>query len=208
MDLPFSTDERLREAYVGGLSRIRMGRLMEDFDSVAGAAAYRYVLPDGAKVEDAGKWGLYLVTAAVDRMDVLHPLSKFAGADLRLSGHVAFATESSLEVFVRLTALPQGDRPETTILIGRFAMACRKYSGGKQPIAKLVLDGNAPAEEELYRMGKESREGKRKRAQESLDTMPPTAAEAKMMHDLFVGRQEIFVRNAPTPEDGKCLRQG
>lgn len=29
MDLPFSSDESLREVYVGGLSKVRMGRLME-----------------------------------------------------------------------------------------------------------------------------------------------------------------------------------
>lgn len=157
-------------------------------------------------MEDAGRYGLYLVTAAVDRMDVLRPLAdfNFEHTDLRLSGHVAFATESSLEVFVRLTAVPGAgstEKTESTILIGRFAMACRKYAGGKQPIAQLQVEG--AAEEELYQMGRESREGKRKRAQESLETTPPTAAEAKMMHDLFVGRGEIYERNVATPKNGE-----
>ena len=130
-----------------------------DFDSLAGAAAYRHVLPDGCKPQDASRWGVYLVTAAVDRMDVLTPLSQFDGTtDFRLSAHVAYATESSLEVFVRLSTIPAEGEQSTTILIGRFAMAARRYGGGKHPIAKLVVEGEA--EQELVQMGKEMKEGK------------------------------------------------
>lgn len=92
-------------------------------------------------------------------MDVLNPLSNFDGTtDLRLSGHVAFATESSLEVFIRLSTIAAAGEESTTILLGRFAMACRKYGGGKQPIAKLLVDGES--EHELVQMGKEMKEGK------------------------------------------------
>ncbi|KDE05804.1 hypothetical protein MVLG_03893 [Microbotryum lychnidis-dioicae p1A1 Lamole] len=204
LDLKFSEDPVLRESYLGGLSKqTRMGRLMEDFDSVAGAAAYRYVLPDGVTVSEAESYGLYLVTAAVDRMDVLKPLTQLHDGsvpDLRLSGHVSYASESSLEVFVRLSTIPQKPEEESaTILIGRFAMACRKYSGGKQPIAQLVVVGEQ--EEELVKMGKVMRENKKRRKAMSLETTPPSAAEAKMLHDLFVGKQEIFARNASCPDD-------
>lgn len=71
-------------------------------------------------------------------------------------------------------------------------------------------------------MGKQMREGKKARSHESLEKTPPNqkvrgkrvrvdrlaaltsangAQEAKLMHDLFVGRAEIFKRNAPTPTD-------
>ncbi|SCV72640.1 BQ2448_4177 [Microbotryum intermedium] len=204
LDLKFSEDPVLRESYLGGLSKQpRMGRLMEDFDSVAGAAAYRFVLPDGVTVAEAESYGLYLVTAAVDRMDVLKPLTELHDGsvpDLRLSGHVSYASESSLEVFVRLSTIPKTpEEASATILIGRFAMACRKYSGGKQPIAQLVVVGEQ--EEELVKMGKDMRENKKKRRAMSLETTPPSAAEAKMLHDLFVGKQEIFARNASCPDD-------
>ncbi|SCZ92638.1 BZ3500_MvSof-1268-A1-R1_Chr5-2g08056 [Microbotryum saponariae] len=161
LDLKFSEDPVLRESYLGGLSKQpRMGRLMEDFDSVAGAATYRFVLPDGVAVSEAESYGLYLVTAAVDRMDVLKPLTQLHDGsvpDLRLSGHVSYASESSLEVFVQ--------------------------------------------EEELVKMGKDMRENKKRRKAMSLETTPPSAAEAKMLHDLFVGKQEIFARNASCPDD-------
>ncbi|KAL8279297.1 hypothetical protein RQP46_008334 [Phenoliferia psychrophenolica] len=201
MDLLFSQDAALREQYVGGQAKVRMGRLMEDFDSLAGTAAYRHVLPDGATPADAASHGLYIVTAAVDRMDMLRPLTNASGEvpDLRLSGHVSYATESSLEVFVRLSTIPTATEPAATILLGRFAMACRASTGGKQKIAQLEVVG--PEEEELFEMGKEMREGKKARSQLSLDKQPPNPKEAKMMHDLFVGRAEIFRRNAPTPKE-------
>lgn len=134
-------------------------------------------------------------------MDVLRPLTDFAGnvPDLRISGHVSFATESSVEVFVRLSTIPTETEDASTILIGRFAMACRKSSGGKQPIAKLLIEG--AAEEELWKMGKELKEAKKQRALQSLDKSPPSAEEARKMHEIFVGRQSIFERNAPTPTD-------
>ncbi|GAA5850806.1 hypothetical protein JCM8547_009093 [Rhodosporidiobolus lusitaniae] len=202
LDLKFSENSSLREDYVGGLSKVRMGRLMEDFDSIAGAAAYRYVLPDGAPISDSSKYEFYLVTAAVDRMDVLRPVLNKDGSvpDLRISGHVSFATESSLEVFVRLSTLPTSPSQEgETIVIGRFAMACRSFKGGKHPIAKLLVEG--PEEQEMWKMGKEMREGKKARSARSLEKTPPTAEEAAMLHDLFINKAEIYDRQAPTPPD-------
>lgn len=158
-------------------------------------AAYRHCLPEGSTPADAASHGFYLVTAAVDRMDMMRPLSDSATGivpDLRLSGHVSYATESSLEVFVRLSALPaasSSEEPET-ILLGRFAMAARKLSGGKQIIPKLVVDG--PEEAELWKMGKDGKERKFEQSRKGLDKIPPNEKEAKMMHDLFMGRAEIF----------------
>ncbi|KAM0751769.1 hypothetical protein T439DRAFT_324959 [Meredithblackwellia eburnea MCA 4105] len=201
MDLLFSKDDVLKEQYVGGHAKVRMGRLMEDFDSLAGTAAYRHVLPDSCTPADAASFGLYIVTAAVDRMDMLRPLTNSAGEvpDLRLSGHVSYATESSLEVFLRMSTIPTETEPAATILLGRFAMAARQTKGGKQKIAKLEVHG--AEEEELWKMGKEMRENKKARSSLSLEKTPPNEKEAKLMHDLFIGRAEIYKRNTTTPSD-------
>ncbi|GAA5973757.1 hypothetical protein JCM11641_005119 [Rhodosporidiobolus odoratus] len=200
LDLRFSQDETLRGQYVGGASKVRMGRLMEDFDGVAGAAAYRHVLPDGAHIDASGKYGFYLVTAAVDRMDCLRPVLNADGSvpDLRLSGHVSFTSASSLEVFCRLSTLPSSPNEEaSTILLGRFAMACRSSRGGKFQIAQLQVEGLE--EEEMWKLGKEMREGKKIRSSESLEKTPPSAEEAVMLHELFIQRAALFDRQAPTP---------
>ena len=173
---------------------------MEDFDSLAASAAYRYVLPDGCEPADAHKYGLYLVTAAVDRLDILRPITQGnddAVPDLKLSGHVSYAGSSSLEVFMRLSALPSGEEggEGETILLGRFSMACRAVSGGKQLVPKLVVSSDE--ERELARMGREMREQKRlarTRAREltSSDSSPPTEREARMLHQVFAGREDVF----------------
>lgn len=84
-DLPFESDPALHEVYVGGGTSIRIGRLFEDLDTLAGAVAYRHVLPEGCTPRDASKFGLYLVTASVDRLDMLRPLSAIEPEDLRVS---------------------------------------------------------------------------------------------------------------------------
>ncbi|BGP37172.1 hypothetical protein JCM10450v2_001078 [Rhodotorula kratochvilovae] len=203
MDLHFSEDAGLREQYVGGLSKVRMGRLMEDFDSLAGAAAYRYVLPDGADIAQANKYGFYLVTAAVDRMDLLRSVTNPDGSvpDLRLSAHVSYATSSSLEIFVRMSTIPPvGTSGESeTILLGRFAMACRAAKGGKFSVPALQVQG--AEEHAVWQMGKEMREGKKKRSLQSLTKTPPTAEEASIMHELFIKNAEIYDRKSATPKD-------
>ncbi|KWU45795.1 hypothetical protein RHOSPDRAFT_32726 [Rhodotorula sp. JG-1b] len=202
LDLPFSKDASLREQYVGGISKVRMGRLMEDFDSLAGAAAYRYVLPDGVDIATAQKYGFYLVTAAVDRMDLLRPLQNADGSipDLRLSGHVSYTTSSSLEVFLRMATIPSSPSEESsTILIGRFAMACRSAKGGKHRVPELLVDG--PEEQAMWSMGRDMREGKKKRSSASLNKTPPTEEEAAMLHDLFLQKPDLYDRKASTPSN-------
>lgn len=177
---------------------MRLGRLMEDFDSLAGAAAYRHVLPDGVDIVEASKYGFYLVTAAVDRMDLLRPLQNADGSvpDLRLSGHVSYTTSSSLEVFLRMATIPSSPTDESaTILIGRFAMACRSVKGGKHNVPQLLVDG--PEEQAMWSMGRDMREGKKKRSGASLNKTPPTAEEAAMMHNLFLQRSEIYGTSRP-----------
>ncbi|GAA5860449.1 hypothetical protein JCM3774_000425 [Rhodotorula dairenensis] len=202
LDLPFSKDSGLREQYVGGISKVRMGRLMEDFDSLAGAAAYRHVLPDGVDIAAAHKYGFYLVTAAVDRMDLLRPLHNADGSipDIRISGHVSYTTSSSLEVFLRMATIPSSPSEESsTILIGRFAMACRSAKGGKHRVPELLVDG--PEEQAMWSMGRDMREGKKKRSSASLTKTPPTEEEAAMLHDLFLQKPELYDRKASTPSN-------
>lgn len=123
-------------------------------------------------------------------MDLLASFSGLGDVDLRLSGHVSYASGSSLEVLVRLSTIPRGDIEPTTILLGRFAMACRASTGGKHPIAKLIVEG--PAEEELYAMGKEIKERKKEVSAKSVWKTAPSEEESQLLHDLFIGRANIF----------------
>lgn len=62
---------------------------MEDLDALAGAISYKHA--DDGKADSSP---LTIVTASVDRIDLLKPLGV---SDLRLSGHVTYVGYSSME---------------------------------------------------------------------------------------------------------------
>lgn len=62
---------------------------MEDLDALAGAIGYKHA--DDGKSDSAP---ITIVTASVDRIDLLKPLGV---ADIRLSGHVTYVGYSSME---------------------------------------------------------------------------------------------------------------
>ena len=62
---------------------------MEDLDALAGAISYKHT--DDGKPDSSP---LTIVTASVDRIDLLKPLGV---CDLRLSGHVTYVGYSSME---------------------------------------------------------------------------------------------------------------
>jgi hypothetical protein len=57
-----------------------------------------------------------LVTAAVDRIDMLKPLTPENVGDIRLSGQVIYTGLSSMEVVVKMEKVGPGDAEETIML--------------------------------------------------------------------------------------------
>jgi len=60
--------------------------------------------------------GFYFVTAAVDRLDMLKPLTREHVGDIRLSGQVIYTGSSSMEVVVKMEKVGPGDAEETIML--------------------------------------------------------------------------------------------
>ena len=181
-----------------------------DLDSLAGSVGYKHVLPDNASPSDAANSGLYLVTAAVDRLDMLRPLSPTDPEDLRLSGHVYSTGNSTLEVTVRLQSVSQSrglqDNPET-ILLGRFTMACRdKETGKARAVPKLITQGED--EVRLEALGQDQRAKKMAALKQSLQTTPPNEEESKMLHDVFTKRAGWYKPGAQVPEEVVWMKKG
>jgi acyl-coenzyme A thioesterase 9 len=66
--LPFGSSKQFLDQYTNASGGIRMGKLMEHLDSLAGSISYKHMLGPG--VESLGKIherGYYIVTASVDR---------------------------------------------------------------------------------------------------------------------------------------------
>ena len=98
----FEHDNDLREAYRNPWNEVRIGRVLEDLDSLAGNIAFAHC--DDADVATRPQ---LLVTASVDRVRLVRPLR--LKEDMTLTGAVAWVGTSS--IVIRMEAWP-ADHPD------------------------------------------------------------------------------------------------
>ncbi|PFH49311.1 hypothetical protein AMATHDRAFT_63445 [Amanita thiersii Skay4041] len=181
--LPFGSTPELLEQYTNASGGIRIGKLMEHLDSLAGSIAYKHTL--GPTVGTLGRIqerGFYIVTASVDRLDMLAPLHP--NRDLRLSGQVIYTGSSSMEVAVKMESI--GDnQPDETVLLGRFSMVCRDaHTHRARKVNQLVT--TSAEEQSLYAIGEYMKKRRQSLALRSLSRVPPTSEEAEELHTFFL----------------------
>ena len=92
--LPFSSDLELRERYINFFNGLRLGKLLEDLDLIAGQVAYRHT--------EGWERGMTIVTAACDRIDLLGELR--SDQDLQLLASINWVGCSSIEVGVKISS--------------------------------------------------------------------------------------------------------
>lgn len=183
--LPFSEEPDLVDRYTNASGGIRTGKLMEHLDSLAGSIAYKHMLgPSATSVGPIEEAGFYLVTAAVDRLDMLGRLDPTR--DLRISGMVIYTGKSSMEVSVKMASMgARKDGKDETVLLGRFSMVCLSAETNRgTPVNPLVTA--TPEEMELRAMGEAIKIRRSSIALQSLDRVPPTKAEADALHQLYL----------------------
>ncbi|EKM52603.1 uncharacterized protein PHACADRAFT_261141 [Phanerochaete carnosa HHB-10118-sp] len=180
--LHFHSQPGLLEKYTNTYGGIRTGMLMEHLDSLAGAIAYKHMLGPVERLTNEQDLPFYLVTASVDRLDVLADLSVVR--DLRLSGQVIHVGRSSVEVAVRMEAL-NADGTEETVMLGRFCMVCRDSKTHKaRQVNPLVLE--TQEDQELWHIGEACKNRRKATANQSLAKVPPSSIEAEAMHQLYL----------------------
>lgn len=86
--LPFKSSPTLLDEYITTGGKVRIGKILEDLDALAGAISYKHM---DTFVDSPP---LTVVTASVDRMELLMPNTV---EDFKLSGHVAYVGKSSME---------------------------------------------------------------------------------------------------------------
>ena len=94
MIMPFSNDLELRERYINFFGALRLGKLLEDLDLIAGQVAYKHT--------EGWERGLTIVTAACDRIDLLGDLR--SDRDLQFLASINWVGKSSLEVGIRISS--------------------------------------------------------------------------------------------------------
>ncbi|KAF9283116.1 hypothetical protein BGZ68_005540 [Mortierella alpina] len=177
--LPFKTDKALLEEYINVGGSLRHGKIMEDLDALAGAISYKHA--DDGKADSSP---LTIVTASVDRIDLLKPLGV---SDLRLSGHVTYVGYSSMEIFMKMEEISE-DKPGKhgdTILVARFTMVARDAITGKAAQVNPMLLQN-DTEKKLFQMGEDHKAKKRVATDSALTKRPPTQEERFLIHDLYL----------------------
>lgn len=92
----FSSDFKLREQYRNPWNGIRIGKLLEDLDALAGTIAYKHCCN-----EDGTTRPLLLVTASVDKMVLKKPIR--VDIDLNIVGAVVWVGNSSMEIQLQVT---------------------------------------------------------------------------------------------------------
>ncbi|KAF8923181.1 acyl-CoA thioester hydrolase [Dissophora ornata] len=181
--LPFKTDKALLEEYINVDGSLRHGKIMEDLDAMAGAIAYKHA--DDGKPDSSP---LTIVTASVDRIDLLKPLGV---SDLRLSGHVSYVGYSSMEIFMKMEEISEKKPGQhgDTILVARFTMVARDALTGKASQVNPMLLKN-DTEKKLFQMGDDHKAKKRVATDSALTKTPPTQAERFLIHDLYLEYSE------------------
>lgn len=130
----FSSDYTLREQYRDPWNEVRIGKLLEDLDALAGTISCKHCSDD-----DSTTRPLYLVTASVDKMVLKKPIS--VDVDLRITGAVTWVGRSSMEIQLDVTQPPTAtsEATDSVALTATFIFVARDYKTRKAaPVNRLT----------------------------------------------------------------------
>ncbi|KAK9672167.1 hypothetical protein RND81_12G081400 [Saponaria officinalis] len=134
VEYKFSEDYVLREQYRNPWNEIRMGKLVEDLDALAGTISYKH-----CSNNDGMARPLILVTASVDKILLKRPIR--VDTDLRLVGAVTWVGRSSMEMQLEVLQSSQDSSRSTDeqALVANFTFVARDAGTGKSaPINKIL----------------------------------------------------------------------
>ncbi|KAJ3298667.1 Acyl-coenzyme A thioesterase 9, mitochondrial [Rhizoclosmatium sp. JEL0117] len=191
--LPFRSDKALKEEYINHYNRIRVGKVLEDLDALAGSIGQLHC--------EGSSRPLSIVTASVDRIDLIHDIP--TDQDVAVYGHVSYVGKSSMEVTVNMETVVDGISAEDVdskkylrsklskdkrsgdlILSSKFIMVAVDSETRKAaPVIPLRLETDE--ERKLFRLGAEHKARKQVANQISLDKRPPTIEEMQLVHNLY-----------------------
>uniref|UniRef100_A0A5B7C7D6 HotDog ACOT-type domain-containing protein n=1 Tax=Davidia involucrata TaxID=16924 RepID=A0A5B7C7D6_DAVIN len=129
----FSTDYILREQYRDPWNEVRIGKLLEDLDALAGTISVKHCSDDDSMTRP-----LLLVTASVDKMVLKKPIS--VDVDLKMAGAVIWVGRSSIEIQLEViqSTNENSDASKSIALTANFIFVARDSMTGKAaPVNRL-----------------------------------------------------------------------
>ncbi|KAL6548689.1 Acyl-coenzyme A thioesterase 4, mitochondrial [Orobanche gracilis] len=129
----FSSDYVLREQYRNPWNEIRLGKLLEDLDALAGTISFKH-----CSSEDSSTRPLILVTASVDKMVLRKPIR--LDTDLTIMGAVTWVGRSSMEIQLEVTqpSRESSDPSDALALTANFTFVARDSKTGKSTIINQI----------------------------------------------------------------------
>lgn len=192
--LPFKDDLFLRDFYINSPGRLRFGHLFQDLDALAGRVAAKHCFP----AEPMN------VTASIDRIYVTKKIDEIDKYNFLIVGYVTYTGNSSMEICIKGFAyednLPKSDSIDPTIvekdskncfLSANFTFVARNPATHKAHKINKFLP-STEFEWVEYKRAESHNAAKKLRAKtSSLDKVPPTAVESKMIHSLYQSSKKL-----------------
>lgn len=195
----FSSDYTLREQYRNPWNEVRMGKLVEDLDALAGTVSYKHCCSD-----DGSTRPILLVTASVDRLVLNKPIN--VESDLRIVGAVTWVGRSSLEIQLEVIQ-PAEDSPsssDSVALVANFTFVARDAETGKSaPVNQISPETEREKflwkeAEERNKMRKQKRAEQKRDAQDrDKDRLNALLAEGRVFCDMpaLADRDSILIES-------------
>lgn len=195
----FSSDFILREQYRNPWNKIRMGKVVEDLDALAGTISYKHCCND-----DGSTRPLLLVTASVDRIVLKKPI--LVDADLTIDGAVTWVGRSSMEIQMEVIQPTEGaaNPLDAVALVANFTFVARDTKTGKSAIVNQISPETDKEKllweeaEERNKMRKKKRaEKKRDPENEDTERLNALLSEGRVFIDMpaLADRDSILIQD-------------
>ncbi|XP_028756711.1 acyl-coenzyme A thioesterase 9, mitochondrial isoform X1 [Neltuma alba] len=209
----FSSDFVLREQYRDPWNEVRIGKLLEDLDALAGTISVKHCSDD-----DSTTRPLLLVTASVDKIVLKKPIS--VDIDLKIVGSVIWVGRSSIEVQLVVSQskeVAEGSNDSDSVaLTANFIFVARDSKTGKAAPVNRLSPETEP--EKLLFEQREARHNfkKRKRGGEwkdlengNLNRLKSLLAEGRVFCDMpaLADRDSILLRDTRLENSLICQPQ-
>ncbi|KAK9062587.1 hypothetical protein SSX86_019775 [Deinandra increscens subsp. villosa] len=209
---PFSSDYILREQYRNPWNGIRVGKLLEDLDALAGTISFKHCFVDPSTAES-----LLLVTASVDKMVIKKPI--LVDSDLKIVGAVTWVGRSSMEIQLEVLQSTQetSDPQDSQSLIANFTFVARDSKTGKSAVINQITPETEKEKllwkeaEERNKLRKERRVQQKKETENEREAERLNAllAEGRVFIDMpaLADRDSILIQDTCLQNSLVCMPQ-
>ncbi len=179
-EIPIASNEFTKDQYTSSVGSVRLGKLLEDLDALAVNAAFKHCaagLDKGASIE-----ALHLVTACIDRIDIVRPLPR---CDLGMTAFVSWTGSSSVEVTVQLRRASDASHAQPLLQAAAVMVRLDANTRKAAPVPQLQLQGEGAHVLSAFQAGVAAQQLRKRERATALERVAPLPQELQFMHTLM-----------------------